>query len=100
LLEKFLRPYKSITAHALLCHVELLPSESISDHPLAAVDVALSRLLLDGAVLISTASLSPLPLMGLPGWWRDGDQNQAFYEDSCVFRLPPIDFRPAPIFPL
>jgi hypothetical protein len=100
LLEKFLRPYKSITAHALLCHVELPVSESFEDHPLAATDTRLAQLLLHGALQTGPKNLSPLPLMGIPGWWPEGVQDQAFYDDAAVFRPPPEGLRPAPIHPL
>jgi hypothetical protein len=100
LLEKFLRPYKAITAHALLCHVELPVSESFEDHPLTATDTGLAQLLLQGALQTGPKNLSPLPLMGIPGWWPEGVQDRPFYDDTKVFRPPPESFRPAPIHPL
>ena len=79
ILEKFLHPYKSITAHALLVH---------SPGPLdyADIDGLLSASLLAGELLESPADLSPLPLMGIPGWWTGGPQDAAFYADRHVFR--------------
>lgn len=100
LLEKFPRPYKSITAHALLCHIECPVSDPFKDHAFAAADKAIAQLLLRGALQTGTANLSPVPLMGIPGWWPDGVQDRAFYDDTAVFRPPPQGFRPAPVHSL
>ncbi|MBT8047297.1 MAG: DUF3025 domain-containing protein [Xanthomonadales bacterium] len=79
ILEKFLSPYKSITAHALLVYCSAPPALHDLDRMLAA-------LVSDPGVFSSTADLSPLPLMGIPGWWPRGGQNQDFYDDADVFR--------------
>ena len=82
ILEKLLNPYKSLTAHAVFLHSEaLLPDEE--------VDSLLADMLLEGELLRSTADLSPVPLMGIPGWWEAGPQDAAFYADRGVFRPPP-----------
>lgn len=98
LLEKFRKPYKSLTAHALLLHVD----ESIIEFPrkslLQKLDEMLARRLLAGSILDSPANLSPLPLMGIPGWWPDQDQNDEFYADLQVFRLPQGNSRKAPVY--
>ena len=99
LLEKLLQPYKAITAHALLCQVEF-PCESAGEYPLEVVDTALAQLLLEGALQTGPANLSPLPLMGIPGWWWDGCQDQAFYRDAAVFRAAPVNCSPAVIHSL
>jgi hypothetical protein len=100
LLEKFLQPYKAMTAHALLCHVEEPFPDTTGDHLLAAVDSSLAQLLLEGALQSGPGNLSPLPLMGIPGWWREGEQDQAFYADTGVFRAAPVQFQPAPVHSL
>ncbi len=81
LLEKFLAPYKALTAHALL-----LPAAGVPDDD--ALDARLAAALLDEGRLRSPADLSPLPLMGIPGWWPHGAQDEAFYADVTVFRPP------------
>jgi hypothetical protein len=87
ILEKFLKPYKSLTAHALLLHTpEMLP--------IGVLDQRLAGAIMNGEVLESTVSLSPLPLAGIPGWWRTGAQDEVFYQDSGVFR-PDSGRRPA-----
>lgn len=97
LLEKFLKPYKAMTAHALLCHLEQPISFPFSDDALTVIDAALAKLLLTGTLNSGTSNLSPLPLMGIPGWWPGGDQDLAFYQDPGVFRAAPAHHQPAPI---
>ena len=84
ILEKFLQPYKSLTAHALYLHL---------DKPMRAVELdgMLAEALLEGTLLRSPRDLSPLPLMGIPGWWTGGAQDAEFYADRNVFRPPPAD---------
>jgi len=86
LLAKFLRPYKALTAHALLLHIDedlaRLPREAV----LQSLDGGLARALAEGRMIESTGSLSPLPLMGIPGWWPEAEQDASFYADRQVFR--------------
>ena len=91
LLEKFLNPYKSMTAHALLLHATHLVLWEQLDKQLGAS-------LGDRQFFDSPAGLSPLPLMGIPGWWQAGEQNDDFYDDRDVFRLAPASMTPAPIY--
>lgn len=79
ILEKFLDPYKALTAHALYLH---------SGEPMAIqeIDELLADTLLSGELLAEPGDLSPLPLMGIPGWWPSGPQDEAFYGDQGVFR--------------
>jgi hypothetical protein len=98
LLEKFPQPYKSLTAHALLMRLD----DSFLEKPrvtlLQMLDEMLAERLLAGSILDSPASLSPLPLMGIPGWWPPHQQNDDFYEDRQVFRLPHEKSRKAPVY--
>jgi hypothetical protein len=82
-LEKFLQPYKSITAHAVFLHTPRVPKTEEMDGQLA-------RALLEDGLLRSTSDLSPLPLAGIPGWWPDGPQDADFYADRDVFRPAPV----------
>jgi len=90
LLEKFLAPYKSMTAHAFILH-------TADRFSLEQVDELLGLALNAGRLFDSPASLSPLPLMGIPGWWASGEQDGLFYGDSKVFRPPSRGQAPAPI---
>jgi hypothetical protein len=91
LLEKFLNPYKSMTAHALILHTSQLASWE-------QLDVQLGILLSDRQLFDSPAGLSPLPLMGIPGWWPAGEQAGGFYDDRDVFRPAAVSMTPAPIY--
>jgi len=95
-LEKFLAPYKSITAHALLLQV-VSPRRCLSSEAtLSWLDRCLAEQ--PGFNLCrSPGDLSPIPLMGIPGWWTDGLQDRQFYDNPVVFRPVPDDFRSAPI---
>jgi Protein of unknown function (DUF3025) len=98
LLEKFPQPYKSLTAHALLMRLD----NSLLAKPrvmlLQMLDEMLAERLLAGSILDSPASLSPLPLMGIPGWWPSLEQNADFYEDQQVFRPLREKSRKAPVY--
>jgi hypothetical protein len=96
LLEKLRAPYKSITAHVLLLHQDAAAAALWSDDFLSGLDMAVGQRLL-GGLCPAPADLSPLPLMGIPGWWPEGDQDESFYDDAAVFRSAPRAFRPAPI---
>jgi hypothetical protein len=97
LLEKFLHPYKSLTAHALLLYLDEALIKQPRESLLQSLDDLLAEQLLAGRILNSPAGLSPLPLMGIPGWWPQGEQDSAFYADPTVFRAPPAGFKPAAI---
>ena len=81
ILEKYLAPYKALTAHALLLPAPAPPTDAELDRELAA-------LLLETDRVASPRDLDPLPLAGIPGWWAGGPQDDAFYADRSVFRPP------------
>lgn len=84
LLEKLVTPYKAITAHAYPLVVEpqvlALPCAECR----ARIDALAARALDDH---LATRHFAPLPVMGIPGW--SGEQDEAFYADTTVFRLKP-----------
>jgi hypothetical protein len=80
LLEKLVRPYKSITAHV---YRRAVPRALGSDP--AGWDKWLASSL-DRDELASKP-FTPLPVLGVPGWWAD-NALPAFYEDPSVFRPP------------
>ena len=82
LLEKLVNPYKSITAHVYRSPV---PIELGDD--LAKWDEWLAGQL--NAVELATKPFTPLPVLGVPGWWT-ANQNPAFYDDASVFRVPRV----------
>ena len=84
ILEKALQPYKAVTAKALLLEVP----GSFASAPLAAQiaesDERAARWFSAPEALASTQALSPLPVLGVPGWADNGAS--AFYDDAQVFR--------------
>jgi hypothetical protein len=98
MLEKFLMPYKAMTANALLVHIPerefLLERKELRTN----LDAILAKQILCARVCKTSGDLSPIPLMGIPGWWQVGDQDDAFYADVKVFRPAPKNFRASPVF--
>jgi len=82
LMEKLLNPYKAITAHLwVVCATDKYFS----------MTHAVKRQWLDVQVAndlatpeLNTSRFSPLPVLGVPGWWPD--QDLSFYGDESVFR--------------
>ena len=97
LLEKYLSPYKSMTAKALLVQVDTDCMDLPRNRLLERLDVTLAEGMLKGDILTQPTSLTPLPLAGIPGWWFEGGQDQRFYDDPQVFRQPPANLLPAPV---
>ncbi|KIF81164.1 DUF3025 domain-containing protein [Noviherbaspirillum autotrophicum] len=81
LMEKLVSPYKAITAHAW----PVLAGDEYFGMPQRDKRVWIDGIVTDqlagGCV---TAGFTPLPVLGLPGWWEG--QDQAFYADVSVFR--------------
>lgn len=81
LMEKLVLPYKAITAHAWLVPVAAdFFIQSASDKRNYLDRVIAQQL---GATLVP-ANFSPLPVLGVPGWWKE--QDDFFYADQRVFR--------------
>jgi hypothetical protein len=73
-LEKAVQPYKSITVHMWRVPLGVPPQD---------IDAWLAQDLTE--TKLSQKPFSPLPLLGLPGWWPD-NENPSFYADPTVFR--------------
>jgi hypothetical protein len=82
LMEKLVAPRKAITAHTwvLMAGADYFALDSDAQRAWIDQHVA-DALAADG---LSTASFTPLQVLGVPGWW-DG-QDAAFYADASVFR--------------
>lgn len=78
LMEKLVTPYKSITAHVLRAPV---PDGLGGD--LGAWDAWLAGQL--NAEVLATKPFTPLPVLGVPGWWS-ANEDASFYDDTTVFR--------------
>ena len=82
LMEKLVAPRKAITAHT---RVVFAPSEYFElgeEAQRAWIDAQVAAVL--AAEELTTSSFTPLPVLGVPGWWPD--QDLAFYSDASVFR--------------
>lgn len=82
LIQKLVTPYKAITAHALI----LDAGDSFFD-----LDGCAKRSVADGsvtstlqAISLTSSMLTPLPVLGVPGW--HAVQDSSFYADVNVFR--------------
>ena len=73
-LEKLVQPYKSITVHLWRVPLEV---------PESGIDAWLAQDLT--AEKLATKPFSPLPVLGVPGWWLQ-NAAPAFYDDAEVFR--------------
>ncbi|SFA92447.1 Protein of unknown function [Collimonas sp. OK607] len=82
LLEKLVQPYKAITAHTLVLSVPESYFALADDAKRDWIDQSIATDLAQQDALIGR--LTPLPVLGVPGW--SGGQDQAFYADTAVFR--------------
>jgi hypothetical protein len=84
LLEAALDPYKGATAKALLLDVAPSFMALACAEQLSEVDERTAAWFARPEATRSTRTLSPLPIMGIPGWADNG--SAAFYDDTRVFR--------------
>jgi hypothetical protein len=83
LLEKLVAPYKACTGHAWIVEVEPAYFSATDAGRRAILDHAVSERLKSEA--ISSRSFTPLPVLGVPGWWAENEV-PSFYDDPQVFR--------------
>ncbi len=83
LYEKALQPYVGMTGQGLLLAVE----QAFFNWPLARQLTHLDGLLAEHLAghCRSTGDLSPVPLLGIPGWAAD-NSNETYYDDTAYFR--------------
>ena len=86
LLEKLASPYKSMTAHCLVCSGRWR-TDVVHDPEAIDGDVAARIAAWSGADL--PHRLAPLPILGLPGWDPCND-DRSYYDDARVFRPPRV----------
>jgi hypothetical protein len=82
LMEKLVTPRKAITAHTRVVWAGDDFFKLDHDGRRAWIDATVARELADDG--LSTAAFTPLQVLGVPGWWPG--QDQAFYDDTSVFR--------------
>ena len=88
LLEKLVQPRKPMTAH-VLC-LPWTPDtaaalQASGDAVSSALDAHVARDMLVCADVLATKPFSPLPVLGVPGWWPQNEE-LSFYDDPLVFR--------------
>jgi hypothetical protein len=85
LFDKARAPFIGLTGKAILLDVqEDFPSVQ-GGARLDRVDSRLAAHFLDESVLLSPRELAPLPVLGVPGWWRP-NEDSSFYENTAYFR--------------
>lgn len=79
------RPFIGLTAKCWFIAVPDAFFQFSSQEATDFLDTALSKQLDNKALLIDNRQLTPLPLLGIPGWF-DANQQQDFYADTSYFR--------------
>ncbi|OGS91334.1 MAG: hypothetical protein A2061_07535 [Gallionellales bacterium GWA2_59_43] len=85
LYEKALQPYVGMTGQGLLLPVEPAFFGWSLECQLAHLDELLAQYLAAPEHCRSTAELTPVPLLGVPGWTPDND-SAAYYDNTAYFR--------------
>ena len=85
LYEKALRPYVGMTGQGLLLPVEQAFFTWPLAQQLAHLDVLLADYLAAPAHCRSTRELTPVPLLGVPGWVAENEV-EAYYDNTAYFR--------------
>ena len=83
--EKALEPYKGVTAKALI--VDTAPGllDAPIERQLSELDARAAEYFSGAQALVSTRNLSPLPILGIPGW-DPSNGSEAYYDDASQFR--------------
>ncbi|MDO4967983.1 MAG: DUF3025 domain-containing protein [Comamonadaceae bacterium] len=88
LLEKLVQPRKPMTAHVLCLPWTpdtVAALQASGDAVSSALDAHMARDMLVCADVLATKPFSPLPVLGVPGWWAQNEE-LSFYDDPLVFR--------------
>ena len=83
--EKALQPYKGITAKTVIFDVPARELERPLPQQLASLDARLAKYFGEPEVLAATEAYAPLPVLGIPGWSAD-NEDERYYDDSQHFR--------------
>lgn len=82
--EKALRPYIGMTASSLLFHVENEFFKHDMVEQIYWIDRLIEKFFAEG-VNVTSDLLEPLPVLGIPGWYKDNEQ-ELFYANKKYFR--------------
>ncbi len=83
--EKALQPYKGITAKTVIFDVPPRELERPLQQQLATLDARLAKYFSDPKALAATEGYAPLPVLGIPGWTAD-NEDERYYDDTRHFR--------------
>ena len=83
--EKALAPHRGVTAKALILDLEPAQLEAPTERRLARLDSLAATYFCSAHALASTHSLSPLPILGIPGW-EPANELEDYYDDVSQFR--------------
>jgi hypothetical protein len=85
LMAKLAAPYKGITAHAWVVTVTDEFFSLTHNARRECLDERVANdLVIRAATGLNTRCFTPLPVLGVPGWWQP--QDREFYDDARVFR--------------
>jgi hypothetical protein len=83
--EKMLQPFIGVTGRSLICE---MPRDFLA-LPLArqldVLDAQVARPIGDARSPLATRDLAPLPLLGIPGWSAD-NEDEHYYDNAAYFR--------------
>lgn len=85
LMEKLVAPRKAITAHTRVIEADDDYFKLSVEQQRAWIDEHVATSLANEE--LNTSCFTPLPVLGVPGWWPQ--QDEAFYADATVFRPKP-----------
>jgi DUF3025 family protein len=85
LYHKAMDPFIGMTGKAVLLNVAPSFLEMADDIRIAHADRLLAAHVWDRARLTNGRNLSPLPVLGVPGWWEDNERED-FYDNPDYFR--------------
>ena len=83
LYEKALNPYTGMTGKGIIFKVDETFFDQTLLNQLQSIDLMLEPFLLQ--TLLSSSDLTPIPLLGYPGWTED-NSNETYYENKKYFR--------------
>ena len=83
--ETALQPHKGVTAKALVVQVAPHLLDAPTEIRLAELDARASAHFSTAQSLASTRNLSPLPILGVPGW-EPANERAEYYDDASQFR--------------
>lgn len=82
--EKALTPYIGMTTHTIMLTRETAFFQKDYSEQLNDIDQTVSQIWLKKEIK-KTRNLQPIPLLGVPGWWKE-KQNEYFYDNKEYFR--------------